>query len=365
MKVAFFLGGLNRGGAESLILDICRKHAMASFEAVCLYRKEGNYSNEFHAGDIPLLQLERKGGLLKYMYQLRRLLLRNNFDIVHAQTPSNAMLCFFCLFGTKIKIISTFHGHYETAQTWYLKIIYTFSEKVICVSKVMIDYYVKRLKVSDFNNKLELVYNGINFSKFGYVVKRTNMDVLNLCMVGSFNSGRSHALIIEALHLLKQRKVLLPGVRFSFIGGGYRGEEFLFESCKELVHTYNLEDVVCFLGMRQDVPELLMQMDGFVYSSVSDTFGIAVVEAMAAGLPVIVNDWEVMREITNDGAWATLYRSNDAEDCADKIDKLIHELRTNREQVMQRCESIAHEVRAKFSIENHIRQLEQIYNSLS
>jgi len=117
--------------------------------------------------------------------------------------------------------------------------------------------------------------------------------------------------------------------------------------------------------MRQDVPELLMQMDGFVYSSVSDTFGIAVVEAMAAGLPVIVNDWEVMREITNDGAWATLYRSNDAEDCADKIDKLIHELRTNREQVMQRCESIAHEVRAKFSIENHIRQLEQIYNSLS
>lgn len=54
-------------------------------------------------------------------------------------------------------------------------------------------------------------------------------------------------------------------------------------------------DKVHFMGPRSDVPELLASWDAFLYSTDHDTFGIAVVEAIAAGLPTFVNDWEVMK----------------------------------------------------------------------
>ena len=79
-------------------------------------------------------------------------------------------------------------------------------------------------------------------------------------------------------------------------------KDFVLKYCED-----NNLDNVYFLGGRGDVPALLKVMDGFVYSSVHDTFGIAVVEAMAAGLPVVVNDYEVMKEVC--GNLVTYFKS--------------------------------------------------------
>ena len=73
MKVAFVLGALNRGGTESLILDVCRNYDTAPFDIVCVYRKEGNLSEEFHKTNVKMLYLPCSN-MLSYMWQLRQLL---------------------------------------------------------------------------------------------------------------------------------------------------------------------------------------------------------------------------------------------------------------------------------------------------
>lgn len=360
MKVAYYLGGLNRGGAESLILDICRRKDFAPFDFVCLYRKEGNLSEGFHETKADVVKLSRNGNIIKYVYQLRKFFSKGKFDVVHAQTPSSAMLCMFALAFTNTKLIVTFHGHYVGMKNWYLKWIYRHCVNVICVSEYERQFFENRLDLPKMN-KLRVVYNGIDFSKIE-TAKSVKKDCIadngnvKLCMVGSFCTGRSQDVIVKSMALLKER-AKCDNVEFYFIGGAFKGEEHELEACVKLADSYGLAGNVHFLGVRNDVYELMKHMDGYVYSTVSDTFGISLIEAMASGLPVLVNDWKVMKEVC--GEWANYFKSDDAEDCANAIENFVENIQEYKENSKRYID----EVIGKYSIERHLKNIYDIYKS--
>ena len=367
LKIAYMIGTLNHGGLESLVADICRLHAIADFEIVCVYRHEGGASDLFHASGVRMIQMKCRQ-YISYLYQLRKTFLAEKVDIVHAHTQSNALVSILALICTSIPTITTLHGFsFADAGRAYCRFIYSHCQQLICVSQYQRQYYKSKWKLGE-SNKLKVVYNGIDFAKFDAAGERVNglMDegTIRLVMVGSFMEGRSQMVVCKALQKLKvgsgKWKV---NCDFYFIGRRVESEPWRYDECVKYCEANGLENVH-FLGGRSDVPAILKSMDGFVYSTEHDTFGIAVVEAMAAGLPVIVNDWEVMKEITNDGKWATLFRTDDVEDCAEKMAELINELQQNRKHVQERTAQIALEVRAKFSIENHIKQIERVYETV-
>ena len=157
MKVAYFLGALNRGGAETLILDICRNHKDVPYDFVCVYRHDGNMTKEFENTGAPMIQIVKKRGYLRYLFDIRRTLLRRNVTIVHSQTPSNTLLLSFALVRTGIKIITTFHGHsFADAPWWQRKIVYLTSKKIVCVSEYQKLYYKEKWGLHNVN-KLQLV----------------------------------------------------------------------------------------------------------------------------------------------------------------------------------------------------------------
>lgn len=112
-----------------------------------------------------------------------------------------------------------------------------------------------------------------------------------------------------------------------------------------------------FLGARSDVPAILHNIDIFAYSTDHDTFGIAVAEAMAARVPVLVNDYVVMQEITDNGSLATLYKTGDATDGAEKLKSIIANIATYK----SKASDASKQVRAKYSIEQHIARLNEVY----
>jgi len=81
---------------------------------------------------------------------------------------------------------------------------------------------------------------------------------------------------------------------------------------------------------------------------------------MAMGIPVFVNDWEVMKEITQNGKFATLYKSRDEYDL---LKKFLLFLQNREINILQAREASAY-VRENFNIENHIRQLKQVYETV-
>ena len=145
-----------------------------------------------------------------------------------------------------------------------------------------------------------------------------------------------------------------------FIGKQSLSDPDRYDDCVQYCRENGLLDsCVFFLGGRSDVPAILQHVDAFVYSSDYDSFGIAVVEAMASGVPVLVNDWIVMKEITDDGVLATLYRSRDIDDCVAKLNDLADHI-NERKVYAQR---VSGTVKQRYSIENHICNLSKVYQS--
>ena len=166
--------------------------------------------------------------------------------------------------------------------------------------------------------------------------------------------------IVKALHKLNiKSEKLKENFDFYFVGRRDDKEPWRYDECVNFCEENNLTNVH-FLGDREDVPALLKTMDGFVYSTEHDTFGIAVIEAIAAGVPVIVNDWDVMMEVTNNGKWATIYPTENAERLADEIESLIN----HPAEYKKMAEDHAKQVRADYSIESHIKNVNSIYKLL-
>lgn len=360
IKVAFVLGALNRGGMESLILDICRRADECPFEVVCIYRKEGNFSEEFHKTQARMIHIPKTGNIIGYMYKLRRMILAEKIDIVHSQTPSNTMVLGLSLIGCRKKIVTTIHGFsFLKNNALYKRFVYGVSKRVLFVSNYQMNMYTSEYKIQA---KSQVIYNGIDYTK--YELKYTLPDIyqlsnqmLKLCVIGNIREARTYEVIIEAVNLLKNDGIDIFDL--FIIGDSSTEEQIRLQNYKSLCKQYEIEHMVHFVGSRGDIPAILQYSDIYIMSSI-ETFGISIVEAMMTGVPVIVNDFEVMKEITENGKFAILYSTGNAEDLSNKIKQVANSIESYKEIAKNRTK----EVKNKYSIENHINNLYKIYTDL-
>lgn len=366
MKVAYLLGSLNRGGTETLILDLLRNLKNQSIEAFLVYRKGGFLEDDFKAACTKHIKLSVKQPL-KYIIGLRKYILQNNIQIIHAHQFIDAFLAYFACVGMKSRIVLTLHGYdynFSLKNKLLLGYILKRTDLNIFVSKQQQEYYLHKYKLNSIYQ--EVIYNGISFEKFNVTSSQLNLkkelnlepNTLLLGMVGNFVPVRDHFTVCKFLNLLKLNNV---DFHFVFVGAQSPTHPELYEDCIRFCKTNNLSDCVSFLGSRPDVPEILHELDAFVYSTDHDTFGIAVIEAIYAGLPVFVNNWPVMLEVTENGAIASIYKTKDENDLYMKFRVFLE----NKEDYRANAKNNALNVYNKFNIKNNIDSLNKIYKRLT
>lgn len=364
MKIAYFIGSLNRGGTEMLTLNICRRKEYASYEIILIYRNEGELSKEFRETGVKMYCIKPKGLKLCYFFQLRKLLKKEQVDVIHAQTFVNARISLLTAAFSTIRVVSSFHGFsFAQAPLFARRFVMKCSDELIFVSRFVQEYFLQRNKFCDYR-KCNVVYNGIDIDEFEKEhpipdflepINLNNRGKVTLTMVGNFVRGRSQLVICRSLKLLKEQGC--DNFIFYFVGKRVEKEADRYDECVSYCEENGLMDIVRFVGSRGDVPAILQHVDGFVYSTEHDTFGIAVVEALLAGLPVIANDWEVMKEISNEGEFLTLFETENDVDCCSKMRALIDNVDVYRSEAKSRINSI----RDLFSIENHIDGITVVY----
>jgi len=373
MKIAFLLGSLNRGGTETLLLDVFRNAQKNQLDAICIYRKTGTLENDFKLSGVKMFKLAVQKNIISYLFCLRSLLKKNNVKVVHSQQPLDALNAWLACLGTEIKIILTLHG-YDYQQTGIAKIILGFiikrTDTNIYVSETQRKYYQEKYDLTP--EKQQVVYNGISFDKLETIHSLTPSQAMSnvrdelqlysetllFGTVGNFVHGRDQLTICRFLKLLNEQNV---DFHFIFVGKRTEDSPDLYDNCYNFCQKNGLSNKVSFLGSRNDVPEILNQLDAFVYASDHDTFGIAVVEAMAIGLPVFANDWDVMKEITDNGKQATLYKTKNEEDLLQQFMLFLQDKSSFQDKALE----AARFVREKYNIETHIQNLKKVYCSLS
>ena len=227
---------------------------------------------------------------------------------------------------------------YLTAQSEYRKALAEYN-KVKEVLKI-------HTKLSQ--DKFVVISNGVNLKSISEVhtldkkkIHSTlQVDDKLIIQVAGFRIEKDQKTVIRAMSYLKNNvKLLLVG------DGGLRNE------CEKLCYELGLKDHVLFLGVRTDVPSLLKTADISVVSSHWEGFGLAAVEGMAVGKPVIASNVDGLYGVVNDAG--VLFEKGNAIELAKKIETLLSD-ENYYKKVASACLERAKQYDIGFMVDKHI-----------
>jgi glycosyltransferase involved in cell wall biosynthesis len=184
--------------------------------------------------------------------------------------------------------------------------------------------------------------------EFGF--SRDDWVLINVAKLRRQQKGQQYL-----IHAMPEIAAVIPRARLLLVGEGPDGTPL-----QELARNLGLEGIIVFAGQRRDIPDLLAMADVFVFPSVYEGFGIALVEAMAMAKPVVASRLEGILEIVTDGVDGLLVEPRSPQAIARAVIRLY-----NDGALTARLGAAASRtVRERFSVKVGISRLETIYASL-
>ena len=217
---------------------------------------------------------------------------------------------------------------------------------MICISDKTKENLIGYLELE--LSSVPIIYNGINSDVYRRALVCSSMKNNKktiITMVAGFRYQKDQDTLIKAFQYLPTDKYELW-----LVGDGERRSVL-----EDLVSRLGLQDFVRFWGIRSDIPEILKISDVVVMASHWEGFGLAAVEGMAAGKPVVATDIPGLAEVVRDAG--ILFPHEDAKALAEIIMKLKEDF-TYYQQISKQCINRASEYeKRRISICNYINHL--------
>ena len=331
MKVLHLINTLSVGGAELHLLTLCRYLKRLGVEVLVAYLKEGRGSRSLHsdfaAAGIPVFYLGGKGvGLVRPWLRLRCLLKQEKPDILHTHLPRADLLGFLMRrSGFSGSWVCSVHGIY--ANSWrgrralpLFGPIWRRADRIIAISRAVREWLVQGFQLP--SEKVQVVYYGIEPERWVSPAQdlRVTWGLAGkplVASVGRLEPVKGHDLLIRAMSFIVQQ---FPPTTLLIAGHDPWGYGRILES---LAARLGVEKQVRILGFQNDIPSFLHAIDVFAFASRSEGFGQVVIEAMAAGKPVVVSRIAPLTEIVVDGETGFWAEPEIPESFAEKILRLL------------------------------------------
>jgi glycosyltransferase involved in cell wall biosynthesis len=353
IKIIQLIPSLSIGGAERMVIALAAGLDRDIFEVsvVCL-RPAGEWKKQLEEKNIPV----------KIIGNARRPIIFDFFNLVSFFKQEKPDIVHTHLFGADVYgrlaarlagvpvIVSTEHNlnFNENFPRKFAKFLTAkLSDRVIAVSRAVKEYLINKEGVA--SAKIDVVYNGIDVNAFSFPERNYE------------NNGK---LIIGALGRLAKQKGFdkLIGA-LSGVDGNWQcliaGEGMEGEKLQNLINVLGMAGKIKLVGVEDNAPEFLRQLDIFVMPSRWEGLGLALLEAGASGLPVIASRVDGLKELIDDGVDGFLF--SDEAEFKEKIALLLADADLRKKFGLAWKEK----VETNFSLEKMIAAYEKIYQDLS
>lgn len=301
IKVLHSIGRLRTGGAENVVMNYLRYMNPQKYEHNYLVFDDstGNYENEAKRLGAKIIRIPRPElGYFDFISNLYYVLKNYGpYDVIHAHMMFNNGLVLFV--GWLLHIPNRISHAHSTGTGKKENFVYKvymhlmrlgikfFSTTFLACEEEAGEFlYGKKL----FSKKGIIIKNGINLSKYSYnsIVRKRTKEKLNLenkkiiGHIGRFSPEKNHTFLVKVffeIQKLQDDTVLL------LVGDGKTKKEI-----EVLVNQMKVEKKVIFLGVRDDVNELLQAIDLLIFPSLYEGLPLTLIEAQAAGLKCIVSN---------------------------------------------------------------------------
>lgn len=298
LHVAQIIDSLGIGGAERLIVTFAEaakakdlKVTVISLTDDAKYRPASPHTAQLKALGVTVYSIDsHKLYELRPILRLLKIFRQERFDVVQTHLSHGDILGAFVGWLTGTPVVATLHnsnqrriGHYVIREfVWHFALRY-WSHRVIAVGKLVKNVYQGILGAS----KIDLVLNAV---KIEQPLLPFDRDALRREILGDSN----RPLILCVGRLVEQKGLFVlinafAGVLEKYPGAilALAGDGELRNSLKAEVKALGLVDSILFLGARNDIQRLLGAADVYVNASFWEGMSIALLEAMAAGLPIV------------------------------------------------------------------------------
>lgn len=374
-RLLWLIDSLTVGGAESLILPFARKldRSRYALTVCCLSTVAGNaIEPQLREEGVTVVNLGARN--LRDRAAFRRLVdlvQREKFDLVHAHLPYASIWSAVLSRNTGVPSIASLHVAPSATRELFNTlrhrvmtevrdrlmrfVMKRWSSRVVSVSDALRRIYLERGGLDPA--KMRVVHNGIELDRF-----RRDRTITRAFVEREFHlpSDARIAVTVAVLRPKKGIEVLLdaatrvPDAHFLIVGDGPKRQEW-----EALARELGIAERIRWAGYRRDVDAILAGCDLFVHPSLDDAFPTVLLEAMAAGLPVVATRVGGIPEIVNEFT-GRLVPAGDATELGSAIAVLLGD------DVARKRMSVAAERTAteKFSTEAWIARLDAVYREV-
>jgi glycosyltransferase involved in cell wall biosynthesis len=332
MKILHLINTLSAGGAELHLLTLCRHLKSQRLEPVvaCLREQvKGSRSLgcNFEDEGIRVVRLKANGRFdLRSISRLAQLVTKEQPDILHTHLP-RADIAGACrrLVHPSVPWVCSVHDIHDNSWSgrWTLplfNLVWRRADRVIAISHAVKDWLVKERTVP--SEKISVIHYGIELDRFfrsqsGLKRKWGLEGNFVVGAVGRLEPRKGHDRLIQAMAELRK---IVPNVSLLIAGHDPWGYG---KHLKALIGRLNLGKEVRLLDFQSDIPAFLSGIDVFAFATQSEGFGQVIIEAMAAGKPVVASKIAPITEIVREGETGLLVSQDHPREIANAVAWLL------------------------------------------
>ena len=362
MKILQISSAASFGGGERYVADLTNSLAARGHDLFAVVRPNSPLIGHLKIDRARVKTLSLRNSLdVPSAHELAKFVARNEIEVIHAHMARDYSLAAYAARRNReTKFIVTRHVLFQLSRLHRHTLAR--AHHVLAVSNAVARELRSQRIVSE--RQLAVVPNGVDIDRFSFTTEfdpRGFRQSLGLPadgpLVGSIGELRTlkrHDDFIRAASLLASR---FPDAHFVLAGLDTSLSHEVHKRLEQLVIESGLKDRFHFLGWVEEVEQLLVSLDVFVSASETESFGLAIAEAMAAGTAVVATATEGAQEVVVDRETGLLVPIGDVVQISEAIALLLSN-EAQRTQIGARAREV---VNTKFSLQRMVDQIEQIY----